>query len=130
MCKIRSGGEQRDLVDVARDARVDVLPDRPGRGHDRRVEAGIRDHADAARLLARDDRDPNVHHRDVDLVQEVCDPQLLLRRVRHPRRLFAVPQRLLPDPDSLRNPRRQARLDKIVVDQTFLRDGTPPRSPV
>ncbi len=123
--EVGSGGEQRNLIDVAGDARFHVLPDGPGRGHDRRVEAGVRDHSHASRLLARDDRDPDVHHRDVDLVQDAGDPDLLLRRVRDPGRLLAVPQSLLPDPDALRDPRGQARLDEIVVDQVFLRDGAP-----
>src|SRR3989442_13253464 len=124
--QVGSGGEQRDLIDVAGDARLHILPDGPGRGHDCRVEAGVRDHPDAPRLLARDDRDPDVHHRDVDLVQDAGDPDLLLRRVRDPGRLFAAPQGRRPDPDSLRDPRRQARLDEVVVDQAFLRDAAPP----
>src|SRR2546426_24070 len=123
---VGSGGEQRNLIDVAGDACLHVLPHGPRRGHDGRIESRVRDHPDAARLLARDDRNPDVHHRNVDLVQDAGDPHLLLRRVRDPGRLFAVPQGLLPDPDPLRDPRRQARLDEVVVDQAFLRDAAPP----
>ena len=112
-------GEERDLVDVAREARIDVLPDRPGRAHDRRLEPRARDHPDGARFFLRDDRDPDVDDREVNLIQEGRNPQFLLGRIRDPGRLLAVPQRLLPDPDAFRDEGREAGFDEVVVDQRF-----------
>ena len=125
--EVRAGGEKRDLVDAAIDARLDVLPDRPGGRHDRRVEPRVRDRTDGARLLLRDDGNPDVHDGDVDLVEESGDLDLLLRAVGDARRLLAIAEGLLPDLDFLGQVTGEAFLDQVVVDQAFLRDG---RSPV
>jgi len=62
------------------------------------------------------------------LVEQARNPDLLLRRVRDTRSLFSVPERFLPDLDALRDPRSQARLDEVVVNQDFFRDGVSPAS--
>jgi hypothetical protein len=63
----------------------------------------------------------------VDLVEELCNLDLLLRSVRDAGRLLAVAERLLPDPDVLGQVTGEAFLDQVVANQAFLRDG---RSPV
>src|SRR5205814_7301197 len=126
--EVRAGGEKRDLVDAAIDARLDVLPDRPGGRHDRRVEPRVRDRTDGARLLLRDDGNPDVHDGDVDLVEESGDLDLLLRAVGDAGSLLAIAEGLLPDLDFLGQVTGEALLDQVIVDQAFLRDGGSPVS--
>jgi len=67
----------------------------------------------------------------VDLVEQPRDLQFFLRRVRDARRLLAVAEGLLPDLNPFRDPRCEARLDEVIVDQAFLRDeGSPASWPV
>src|SRR5947208_14227846 len=124
--QIGPGGEERDLIDAAIDARVDILPNGPSGGHDRSAEPRLRARADTPGFLLRDDGDPDVHNRDVDLIEEPRDLNLLLRRVRHTRRLLSVPQGLLPNADPLGDPARNARFNQVIVDEVFLRDGCSP----
>ena len=124
--QIGPSGEERDLIDPAIDARVDIFPNGPSGRHDRGVEPRVRDRTDAPGFLLRDDRNPDVHDRNVDLIEEPCDLDLLLGRVCDTWSLFSVSQGLLPNAHPLGDPAREARFNQVVVDEAFLRDGRSP----
>src|SRR5947207_1368598 len=105
---------------------VVIIPNGPSGSQDRGVEPRVRDRADAPGFLLRDDGDPDVHDRDVDLIEEPCDLDLLLGRVCDTWSLFSVSQGLLPNAHPLGDPAREARFNQVVVDEAFLRDGCSP----
>src|SRR5437762_1745723 len=64
--------------------------------------------------------------RNVDLIEEPCDLDLLLGRECDTWSLFSVSQGLLPNAHPLGDPAREARFNQVVVDEAFLRDGCSP----
>jgi hypothetical protein len=119
-------GEEGDLVDAALDAGFHILAHGARRGHYDRVEPFVCDRADASRLFLGDDRDPDVEDRDMDFIQDPCNLELLLRRVRHPGRLFPVAEGLLPYLDAFRDSARKPRFEEVVVDERLFCDGRSP----
>lgn len=97
--QVADGNDEVDRVCTEIARIIDVLADSPDIGADLSREPRIRDEPEGIPLPIRGGNRPCLYYVDTDIRKERCNLEFLFRVERDTRRLFAVTQRCIKEPD-------------------------------